>query len=131
MNCSECGSPLLLARTVFHCPCGAYLHAYCADKHILQAHRPEFEVGSVDLNGDFHPLNESKPVDQLQPFEQVEPSEEAEEQLTVAEETLEAVTDTEIAPVETEEVTPDIDTTSELPPEEDTVEQTLEDRPAD
>ncbi|MBN1855839.1 MAG: hypothetical protein JW846_02670 [Dehalococcoidia bacterium] len=114
MNCSECGSALLLDRTVFHCPCGAYLHAYCADRHILQAHRPAFVLGSVDLNGEFHPRNETKPVEQLQPFEQVEPSEE--EQLMVAEDTLEASSDSESAPVETEDT--DIEDASELSSDE-------------
>jgi len=58
MNCSVCGGPLLFSRVAFHCSCGAYVHAYCMDKHILLAHRPEFEEGTVDLNGDFHPLEE-------------------------------------------------------------------------
>jgi hypothetical protein len=54
MNCSLCGSPLLFDRVVFRCQCGGYVHAYCADKHILTSHRPEMEEGSADLNGDFH-----------------------------------------------------------------------------
>jgi len=54
MNCSECGSPLLFDRVVFRCQCGAYVHAYCADKHIVASHRPEMEEGFADLNGDFH-----------------------------------------------------------------------------
>ena len=58
MNCSVCGGPLLFDRVVFRCSCGTYIHAYCADKHILQAHRPVFEEGRVDLNGDFHLKNE-------------------------------------------------------------------------
>ncbi len=58
MNCSVCGGPLLFDRVVFRCSCGTYIHAYCADKHILQAHRPAFEEGRVDLNGDFHLKNE-------------------------------------------------------------------------
>ena len=58
MNCSVCGGPLLFDRVVFRCSCGTYIHAYCADKHILQAHRPEFEEGRVDLNGEFHLKNE-------------------------------------------------------------------------
>ena len=58
MNCSVCGGPLLFSRVAFHCSCGAYVHPYCLDKHILLAHRPEFEEGTVDLNGDFHPLEE-------------------------------------------------------------------------
>jgi len=54
MNCAECGNALLLDRVIFRCSCGAYVHAYCADNHIVHAHRPDFEEGSVDLNGDFH-----------------------------------------------------------------------------
>ena len=54
MNCAECGSALLLDRVIFRCSCGAYVHAYCADKHIVHAHRPDFQEGFVDLNGDFH-----------------------------------------------------------------------------
>ncbi len=58
MNCSVCGGPLLFDRVVFRCSCGTYVHAYCADRHILQAHRPEFVEGRVDLNGEFHLKNE-------------------------------------------------------------------------
>jgi len=58
MNCSVCGGPLLFDRVVFRCSCGTYIHAYCADKHTLQAHRPEFVEGRVDLNGEFHLKNE-------------------------------------------------------------------------
>ncbi len=54
MNCSVCGSPLLFDRVVFHCECGAYVHSYCADKHIVESHRPAMEEGHADLNGDFH-----------------------------------------------------------------------------
>ncbi|GEM_PF-2573331 len=60
MNCSACGSPLQFDRIVFHCSCGAYVHAYCFDKHIVEAHRPEFDEGYADLNGEFHPKH--KPV---------------------------------------------------------------------
>ncbi len=58
MNCSVCGGPLLFSRVAFRCSCGAYVHAYCLDKHVLLAHRPDFEEGRVDLNGDFHPMEE-------------------------------------------------------------------------
>ncbi len=58
MNCSVCGGPLLFSRVAFRCSCGAYVHAYCLDKHILLAHRPDFEEGRVDLNGDFQPMEE-------------------------------------------------------------------------
>ncbi|MBN2186948.1 MAG: hypothetical protein JW732_05815 [Dehalococcoidia bacterium] len=55
MNCTVCGNPLLFDRVVFHCSCGAFVHAHCWDKHVLQTHKPTFEVGSVDLNGEFKP----------------------------------------------------------------------------
>ncbi|MBE9505945.1 MAG: hypothetical protein IMY84_03940 [Chloroflexi bacterium] len=60
MNCAECGSALLLDRVIFRCSCGAYVHAYCADHHVVHAHRPEFQEGYVDLNGDFHMKMESE-----------------------------------------------------------------------
>jgi hypothetical protein len=53
MNCTVCGNPLIYDRAVFHCSCGAFIHAYCWDEHVLQAHRPSFEVGSVNLDGEF------------------------------------------------------------------------------
>ena len=62
MNCSVCGSPLLFDRVVFRCGCGAYVHAYCTDKHIVSSHRPEMEEGYADLNGDFHLKYQPEPV---------------------------------------------------------------------
>lgn len=53
MNCTVCGNPLLFDRAVFHCSCGAFVHAYCWDKHVLQAHQPPFEIGAVNLDGEF------------------------------------------------------------------------------
>jgi hypothetical protein len=53
MNCIVCGNPLLYDRVVFHCSCGAFIHAYCWDEHVLQAHRPSFEIGTVNLDGEF------------------------------------------------------------------------------
>jgi len=53
MNCIVCGNPLLYDRVVFHCSCGALVHAYCWDEHVLQAHRPSFEIGTVNLDGEF------------------------------------------------------------------------------
>ncbi|MFO7772685.1 MAG: hypothetical protein R6V59_01865 [Dehalococcoidia bacterium] len=53
MNCTVCGNPLLFDRVAFHCSCGAFMHAYCWDEHVLQAHRPPFEIGSVNLDGEF------------------------------------------------------------------------------
>jgi len=53
MNCAVCGSPLRLGRAIFHCSCGVFVHAYCWEQHVLQAHQPAFETGTVDLNGEF------------------------------------------------------------------------------
>lgn len=53
MNCAACGNPLLCSRAVFHCSCGVFVHAYCWEKHVLQAHQPSFEVGTIDLDGEF------------------------------------------------------------------------------
>jgi len=53
MNCTVCGNPLLFDRVVFHCSCDAFVHAYCWDEHVLQAHQPRFEIGSVNLDGEF------------------------------------------------------------------------------
>jgi hypothetical protein len=53
MNCTACGNPLLFDRVAFHCSCGAFVHAYCWDEHVLQAHRPPFEIGTVNLDGEF------------------------------------------------------------------------------
>ncbi|MGQ9546955.1 MAG: hypothetical protein ACUVTR_07400 [Dehalococcoidia bacterium] len=55
MNCTVCGNPLLYDRVVFHCSCGVFIHAYCWDEHVLQAHRPPFEIGAVNLDGEFTP----------------------------------------------------------------------------
>jgi hypothetical protein len=53
MNCTVCGNPLLYDRVVFHCSCGVFVHSYCWDEHVLQAHQPSFEIGSVNLDGEF------------------------------------------------------------------------------
>ncbi len=53
MNCTVCGNPLLFERVVFHCSCGAFVHAYCWNEHVLQAHQPAFEIGNVNLNEEF------------------------------------------------------------------------------
>jgi hypothetical protein len=53
MDCTVCGNPLIYDRTVFHCSCGVFVHAYCWDEHVLQAHRPPFEIGNVNLDGEF------------------------------------------------------------------------------
>ena len=59
MNCSICGNPLLSNRVVFHCSCGAFVHAHCWDKHVVQAHKPDFELGTINLNDEFE-VSESK-----------------------------------------------------------------------
>ena len=64
MNCIVCGNPLLFDRVVFHCSCGAFVHAYCWDEHVLQAHQPSFETGRVNLDGEFIP-RESKVEEQV------------------------------------------------------------------
>lgn len=64
MNCIVCGNPLLYDRVVFHCSCGVFVHAYCWDEHVLQAHRPSFEIGSVNLDGEFR-ARESKMEEQV------------------------------------------------------------------
>lgn len=53
MNCVVCGNTLLFDRVSFHCSCGAYVHSHCWEKHVLQAHQPPYDVGTVDLHGAF------------------------------------------------------------------------------
>jgi hypothetical protein len=64
MNCTVCGNPLIYDRAVFHCSCGAFVHAYCWDEHVLHAHRPSFEIGSVNLDGEFR-ATESRREEQV------------------------------------------------------------------
>ena len=64
MSCTVCGNPLIYDRTVFHCSCGAFIHAYCWDDHVLQAHRPSFEIESVSLDGEFE-ARESRKEEQV------------------------------------------------------------------
>ena len=76
MNCSACGSPLQFDRVVFRCSCGAYVHAYCVDKHTVDSHKPEMEEGYSDLNGDFHPKHKPAPPPQVaEPSAEMETSE--------------------------------------------------------
>ena len=87
MNCIVCGNPLLFDRVVFHCSCGAFVHAYCWDEHVLQAHQPSFETGSVNLDGEFIP-RESEVEEQVstvqvsgkQSLEEREPEEQSPEE---------------------------------------------------
>ena len=74
MNCAECGGALLLDRVVFRCSCGVYVHAYCADAHIVHAHRPVLEEGYVDLNGDFRMKVEPEVAGELTAPEDVDES---------------------------------------------------------
>ncbi|NWF77608.1 MAG: hypothetical protein HXY36_03320 [Chloroflexi bacterium] len=60
MNCTVCGNPLLYDRIVFHCSCGVFIHAYCWDEHVLQAHKPPFEIGTVNLDGEFKAREDKK-----------------------------------------------------------------------
>ncbi|MEA3443084.1 MAG: hypothetical protein U9R04_06445 [Chloroflexota bacterium] len=60
MDCAVCGNPLLFDRVAFHCSCGVYVHSYCWDKHVLEAHRPAFEIGTIDINSEFKPIETQK-----------------------------------------------------------------------
>ena len=64
MNCVVCGNPLLFDRVVFHCSCDAFVHAYCWNEHVLQAHQPSYEIGSVNLDSEFR-ARESKMEEQV------------------------------------------------------------------
>ena len=64
MNCTVCGNPLIYDRAVFHCSCGVFVHSYCWDQHVLQAHRPSFEIGSVNLDCEFM-VTESRKQEQI------------------------------------------------------------------
>ena len=96
MNCTVCGNPLLFDRAVFHCSCGVFVHAYCWDEHVLQAHQPHFEIGSVNLDGEFK-ARESEIEEQVsmvqaseeqdpedQNTEEQSPEQNSEEQITPA-----------------------------------------------
>ena len=80
MNCTVCGNPLLFDRVVFHCSCGAFVHAYCWDKHVLKAHQPSFEIGAVNLDSEFK-ASESKIEEQVSE-EQVSEEQVSEEQVS-------------------------------------------------
>ena len=64
MNCTVCGNPILFDRVVFHCTCGVFVHAYCWNEHVLQAHKPLYEIGTVNLDGEFR-ARESKTEEQV------------------------------------------------------------------
>lgn len=89
MNCVVCGNPLLFDRAVFHCSCDAFIHAYCWDEHVLQAHQPSFEIGSVNLDGEFR-ARESKTEEQapgMQALEEPGPEEQDPEEESSKEQT--------------------------------------------
>ena len=64
MNCVVCANPLGFDRVVFHCSCGAFVHAYCWNEHVLQAHQPSFEIGAVDLDEQFQ-AKKSEPEEKI------------------------------------------------------------------
>ena len=90
MNCTVCGNPLLFDRVVFHCSCGAFVHAYCWDEHVLKAHQPSFEIGNVNLDGEFK-ASESKIEEQVSE-EQVSEEQVSEEQLPEEQSSEEQIT---------------------------------------
>ena len=55
MNCRVCGSSLFPGRAVFNCSCGAFTHAYCWEKHVLESHEPPFAVGTISMDDEFSP----------------------------------------------------------------------------
>jgi hypothetical protein len=83
MNCAVCGSPLPLSRAIFHCSCGVFVHAYCWEQHVSQAHQPAFETGTVDLNGEFRvsggEVEQAAKVEQASEIEQVSEAEQVSE----------------------------------------------------
>ena len=98
MNCTVCGNPLIFDRVVFHCSCGAFVHAYCWDEHVLQAHQPAFEVGIVNLDGEFI-ARESKTEEQV-------PMAQASEEPAPEEQSPEEPSSEEQSPEPEEEITP-------------------------
>ncbi len=85
MNCTACGNPLLFDRVAFRCSCGAFVHAYCWDEHVLQAHRPPFEIGTVNLDGEF--TARTAKVEEPLPDEQVSEEQVSEKQSPEEQET--------------------------------------------
>lgn len=94
MNCTVCGSPLLFDRVVFHCSCGAFVHAYCWDEHVLRAHQPSFEIGSANLDGEFIPResNVEEQVAMAQASEEQRPEEKSPEEQSPEEQSSEEQT---------------------------------------
>ena len=76
MNCSVCGNPLFPGRVVFRCYCGLYAHAYCWEKHVLESHKPPFDVGTITMDDEFRP-NKIEAEEVSEPAEEgSEPTEE-------------------------------------------------------
>ena len=118
MNCTECGAALLLSRVVFRCSCGAYVHAYCADSHIIHAHRPGFEEGHVDLDGDFHLKPEAEVAEELPAPEGVDELLMATEIFRVVEEEPKEEVEQEDEHIETATETPSDEGGAEVEPSE-------------
>jgi len=116
MNCTVCGNPLLFDRVAFHCSCGAFVHSYCWDEHVLQAHRPAFETGGVNLDGEFVP-RESK-VEAVVADEQL-----LETQVSEVEETEEEISEVEAVDEE--------DSKSDVPEPVDSEQQASEEQTAE
>ena len=91
MNCTVCGNPLLFDRVVFHCSCGVFTHAYCWDEHVLHAHQPTFEIGSVNLDGEFRARESriEKQISRAQVLEEQISEEQASEEQVSEEQALE------------------------------------------
>jgi hypothetical protein len=66
------------------------VHAYCWDEHVLQAHRPPFEIGGVSLDGQFEvresetesPVSEAQESQEQGSEEKISEEESTEEQTT-------------------------------------------------
>ena len=57
---------LVSANETKHCSRGAFVYAYCWDEHVLEAHRPSFEIGSVNLDSESR-ARDSKAEEELKP----------------------------------------------------------------
>lgn len=131
MNCTVCGNPLLFDRVAFSCSCGDFVHAYCWDQHVVQAHPPPFEIGTVNLDGEFVPresqVEVGVPAERSQA--QVAEVEAAEEKSSDAETMGEAASQSSVPDSEGSEVQgSEEETSKELVPQDETSEETSEDQ---
>ena len=55
MKCRVCGNPLSKERAMFRCQCGALVHGYCWERHVVDSHQPAFAVGTITPNDEFRP----------------------------------------------------------------------------